>query len=167
VPVPTGSTENAPRNSASLSSLMSPSSRRSTEGGFTLLELLVVMVIIGLLASYVAPRFFSQIGKSEIKAARVQLDAFDKALGTYRLDTGHYPSTEQGLQALVVKPADEAQWGGPYLAKAVPPDPWGHAYVYRQPGNNGHDYDLLTYGKDGRPGGTGEDADISVWDTGR
>lgn len=146
---------------------MASTRERSRSAGFTLLELLVVMVIIGLLASYVAPRFFSQIGKSEIKATRAQLDAFDKALGTYRLDTGHYPSTEQGLQALVSKPADEAQWGGPYLAKAVPMDPWGHPYSYRQPGANGHDYDLLSYGKDGRPGGSGEDADLSVWDTGR
>jgi general secretion pathway protein G len=141
--------------------------RSRAPAGFTLLELLVVMVIIGLLASYVAPRFFSQIGKSEIKAARAQLDAFDKALGTYRLDTGHYPSTAQGLQALAQKPADEQQWGGPYLAKAVPMDPWGHAYVYQEPGSNGHDYELLTYGKDGRPGGSGEGTDISVWDTGR
>jgi len=135
--------------------------------GFTLLELLVVMVIIGLLASYVAPRFFDQIGKSEIKAARAQLDALDKALATYRLDTGHYPSTEQGLKALAERPSDEAKWSGPYLAKALPPDPWGHAYVYRLPGDAGHDYELLSYGKDGQRGGTGENADISVWDTGR
>jgi len=135
--------------------------------GFTLLELLVVMVIIGLLASYVAPRFFSQVGKSEVKAARAQLDAFDKALGTFRLDTGHYPSSDQGLRVLAERPADEPKWSGPYLAKQVPADPWGHAYVYRFPGDNGHDYELLSYGKDGRPGGAGEDAEISVWDTGR
>jgi general secretion pathway protein G len=135
--------------------------------GFTLLELLVVMVIIGLLASYVAPRFFDQVGKSEIKAVRAQLDAFDKALATYRLDTGRYPSTEQGLKALVERPTDEAKWSGPYLAKALPPDPWSHAYVYRQPGDAGHDYELLSYGKDGQRGGTGENVDISVWDTGR
>jgi len=135
--------------------------------GFTLLELLVVMVIIGLLASYVAPRFFDQIGKSEIKATRAQLDAFDKALATYRLDVGHYPTTDQGLKALVERPGDEAKWSGPYLAKALPLDPWGHAYVYRVPGDAGHDFELLSYGKDGQGGGTGESADISVWNTGR
>ena len=135
--------------------------------GFTLLELLVVMVIIGLLASYVAPRFFDQIGKSEVKATRAQLDALDKALATYRLDTGHFPSSEKGLKALVERPADEPKWSGPYLAKALPPDPWGRAYVYRLPGEQGRDYDLLSLGKDGQRGGTGENADISVWDSGR
>ncbi|MEO3715596.1 type II secretion system major pseudopilin GspG [Roseateles flavus] len=135
--------------------------------GFTLLELLVVMVIIGLLASYVAPRFFDQIGKSETKAARAQLDALDKALATYRLDTGHYPSTEQGLRALTERPAEEARWAGPYLSKALPPDPWGHAYLYRLPGEAGHDYELQSLGKDGQPGGTGENTDVSVWDSGR
>jgi general secretion pathway protein G len=137
------------------------------ERGFTLLELLVVMVIIGLLASYVAPRFFDQIGKSEIKATRAQLDAFDKALAAYRLDTGHYPSTEQTLKALVERPATEPKWAGPYLAKALPADPWGNAYVYRAPGESGHDYDLMSFGKDGQRGGTGENADISIWDSGR
>jgi general secretion pathway protein G len=135
--------------------------------GFTLLELLVVMVIIGLLASYVAPRFFDQIGKSEVKAARAQLDAFDKALATYRLDTGHFPSGDQGLKALVERPTSEPKWSGPYLAKALPPDPWGRAYLYRAPGEQGRDYDLLSLGKDGQRGGSGENADISVWDTGR
>ena len=139
----------------------------SREYGFTLLELLVVMLIIGLLASYVAPRFFQQIGKSEVKAARAQLDAFDKALSAYRLDTGHYPSTEQGLLALVTRPTDEPKWGGPYLSKAVPSDPWGHPYLYRQPGDAGHDYELASFGKDGQRGGTDENADISIWDSGR
>lgn len=137
------------------------------EHGFTLLELLVVMVIIGLLASYVAPRFFDQIGKSEVKAARAQLDAFDKALAAYRLDTGRFPSGDQGLKALVERPASEPKWSGPYLAKALPPDPWGRAYVYRVPGEQGRDYDMLSLGKDGQRGGSGENADISVWDTGR
>jgi general secretion pathway protein G len=135
--------------------------------GFTLLELLVVMVIIGLLASYVAPRFFDQIGKSEVKATRAQLDAFDKALGTYRLDTGHYPTTEQGLKSLVERPQTEPKWSGPYLAKALPPDPWGRAYIYRSPGEQGRDYELMSLGKDGQRGGTGDNIDISVWDTGR
>lgn len=130
--------------------------------GFTLLELLVVMVIIGLLAGYVAPRYFAQIGKSEVKATRAQIDALEKALDQYRLDTGHYPTTEQGLAALVTRPADEPKWDGPYIKKAVPPDPWGNAYIYKSPGDHG-DVDLLSYGKDGQPGGSGEAADITNW----
>jgi general secretion pathway protein G len=125
------------------------------------------MVIIGLLASFVAPRYFDQVGKSEIKTARAQLDAFDKALAAYRLDAGRYPTSEQGLKALVERPADEPKWSGPYLAKALPPDPWGHAYAYRSPGDSGRDYEILSYGKDGQRGGGGDNADISVWDTGR
>ncbi len=138
--------------------MRSPSRRR----GFTLLELLVVMVIIGLLAGYVGPKFFGQIGKSEVKAARAQVDALQKSLDQYRLDVGRYPSTEQGLVVLVTKPADEPKWQGPYLAKAVPKDPWGNDYQYRAPGEHG-EYDLLSLGKDGRPGGEGEDADLTSW----
>ena len=132
----------------------------AAERGFTLLELLVVMVIIGLLAGYVGPRYFSQIGKSETKAAQAQIDALGKALDQYRLDTGHYPTTEQGLVALNTAPSNEAQWDGPYLKKAVPPDPWGKPYVYTYPGKKG-DFDLMSYGRDGQAGGSGEDADIT------
>lgn len=141
--------------------------RRSEGLGFTLLELLVVMVIIGLLASYVAPRYFDQLGKSEVKVARAQIVALDKALSAYRLDTGHFPTTEQGLSALVERPASEPKWSGPYLAKAVPLDPWGHQYLYRNPSENGRDFDLASLGRDGQKGGAGEDADLSVWDSGR
>ncbi len=130
--------------------------------GFTLLELLVVMVIIGLLAGYVGPKFFGQIGKSEVKAAKAQIDALQKALDQYRLDVGRYPGTEQGLAALVTRPADEPKWQGPYLSKALPKDPWGHDYQYRAPGEHG-EYDLLSFGKDGRAGGEGEDADLTSW----
>jgi len=130
--------------------------------GFTLLELLVVMVILGLLAGYVAPKYFAQIGKSEVKTARAQIDALEKALDQYRLDTGHYPSNEQGLAALNTKPADETRWDGPYLKKAVPNDPWGKPYMYRLPGEHS-ELDLYSYGKDGQPGGNGEDADIGNW----
>jgi general secretion pathway protein G len=130
--------------------------------GFTLLELLVVMVIIGLLAGFVAPRFFAQIGKSETKAARAQLDALEKALDQYRLDVGRYPSTEQGLAVLVERPAGLVRWSGPYLKKTVPLDPWGHPYIYKSPGDHG-EFDLLSYGKDGQPGGTGEAEDITNW----
>ena len=129
--------------------------------GFTLLELLVVIVIIGLLAGYVAPRYFSQVGRSEVQVARAQIESLEKALDQFRLDTRHYPSAEQGLDALVMKPANEANWSGPYLKKAVPTDPWGRAYVYRTPGSRG-EFDLYSLGKDGKPGGTGEDADIGI-----
>ena len=130
--------------------------------GFTLLELLVVMVIIGLLAGYVGPRFFSQIGKSEVNTARAQIDAFEKALDQYRLDVGRYPSAEQGLPALMAAPAGASRWQGPYLRKAVPADPWGNPYRYRQPGEHG-EYDLFSYGADGQPGGEGTNADITNW----
>jgi general secretion pathway protein G len=136
--------------------------QRHQELGFTLLELLVVMVIIGLLASYVAPRYFSQIGKSEAGVARAQLDAFDKALSQYRLDMGRYPTTEQGLVALVKRPSEESRWNGPYLSKNIPPDPWGRPYIYRSPGEHG-EYDLFSLGRDGQPGGTGDAADITSW----
>ncbi len=131
-------------------------------GGFTLLELLVVMVIIGLLAGYVGPKLFGQIGKSEVKVARAQIEGLAKSLDQYRIDIGRYPSTQQGLAALVAKPGDEPRWAGPYLAKNVPMDPWGNAYRYVSPGEHG-DYDLLSYGHDGRPGGSGEDADLTSW----
>jgi general secretion pathway protein G len=130
-----------------------------SSGGFTLLELLVVIVIIGLLAGYVAPRYFSQVGKSEVQVARAQIDAFEKALDQYRLDTSRYPSTEQGLDALMTKPASEARWQGPYLKRSAPPDPWGRPYVYRAPGAKG-EFELVSFGRDGKPGGTGDDADI-------
>lgn len=128
--------------------------------GFTLLELLVVVAIIGLLVAYVGPRYVSQIGKSETAAARAQIDALAKALDTFRLDTGHYPSSAQGLTALRARPSSEARWNGPYLQKDVPADPWGKPYVYRVPGTKG-DYDLISYGRDGAPGGSGENADIT------
>jgi len=118
--------------------------------GFTLLELLVVIVIIGMLAGYVAPRYFSHVGKSEIQVARAQIDALEKALDTYRLDNRRYPSAEEGLAAI-----------GPYLKKAVPNDPWGRPYVYRTPGQRG-EYEVFSYGRDGKAGGSGEDADIGT-----
>jgi len=132
------------------------------ESGFTLIELLVVMVIIGLLAGYVGPKLFAQIGRSEVKATRAQIDALGKALDQYRIDVSRYPRSDQGLAALVARPADEPRWAGPYLSKAVPRDPWQNDYVYRSPGEHG-DYDLLSLGRDGRVGGDGEDADIVSW----
>ena len=129
---------------------------------FTLLELLVVMVILGLLAAYVAPRYFGQVGKSEMRMARAQVEALAKALDHYRLDMGRYPTTEEGLAALRANPGNNPKWTGPYLQKDVPLDPWGNPYVYRFPGEHG-DFDLISYGKDGRPGGTGEAEDITSW----
>lgn len=130
--------------------------------GFTLLELLVVIVIIGLLAAYVGPKYFSQLGKSEVTVAKAQMESFEKSLDTYRLDVGRYPTTEEGLQALTTAPATAAgKWNGPYLKKGVPLDPWGNAYAYRAPGARG-EYEIASLGKDGQPGGTGENADIAT-----
>jgi general secretion pathway protein G len=130
--------------------------------GFTLLELLVVIVIIGLLASLVAPKYFNQVGKSNTKIAKAQIDALEKALDQYRLDVGTYPSTELGLAALSSRPQNMDRWQGPYLKKAAPPDPWGHPYQYKAPGDHG-DYDLFSWGADGQPGGSGEAADVTSW----
>ncbi len=121
------------------------------------------MMIIGLLVGYVGPMYFKQVGKSEVKIAKAQIEAFSKALDQYRLDNGHMPNTEQGLQSLVTKPTGEAKWDGPYLKKGVPLDPWGKAYEYRSPGTKG-EFDILSLGKDGAPGGTGENADIVSWE---
>ena len=119
--------------------------------GFTLLELLVVIVIIGLLAGYVAPRYFSQVGRSEAQVARAQIDALEKALDQYRLDNRRYPTAEEGLVAVQ-----------PYLKKALPNDPWGRSYVYRVPGQKGGEFELFSYGRDGKAGGTGDDADVGL-----
>ncbi len=132
-----------------------------TERGFTLVELLVVMVIIGLLAALVAPRLFPKLGKGKQAAAKAQIELIGQALDHYRLDTGHYPTTEQGLNALVTNPGVE-KWQGPYLKKGLPLDPWGKPYVYQYPGSHG-EYDLYSYGRDGKPGGDGEDEDILSW----
>jgi len=134
--------------------------RQRRPDGFTLLELLIVVVIIGLLAAYVGPKYFTQLGKSERTIARAQIEALEKALDTYRLDVGRYPTTEEGLVALVTRPGGSSQWNGPYLKKDVPLDPWGHAYQYRSPGAS-TDIELKSFGKDGQPGGAGDNADIT------
>lgn len=144
------------------SCLRNGANRPRTARGFTLLELLVVLVILGLLVGYVAPRFFGQVGKSEVKVAKAQIRALEDALDQYRLDVGRYPTTEQGLVALDSQPTGEARWQGPYLKKPVPNDPWGNPYQYRVPGEHG-ELDLYSLGKDGQPGGSGEAADITNW----
>lgn len=130
--------------------------------GFTLLELLVVMVIIGLLASFVGPKYFSQVGKSEVKTAKAQMVALESALDTYRIDVGHYPTTAQGLLALMQSPANEANWQGPYLKKSLPADPWGNPYIYKYPGEH-NEVDIVSLGSDGRAGGKEIAADIGNW----
>jgi len=135
----------------------------SVSQGFTLIELLVVMVIIGLLAALVAPRFIRQEEKAKVKAARAQVELLGTALDTLRLDTGRYPSTQEGLEALRRKPGGLTGWDGPYLKKEVPMDPWRKPYIYRSPGQNGP-YDLISHGADGSPGGEGDDQDITSWE---
>jgi general secretion pathway protein G len=132
------------------------------KNGFTLVELLIVMVIIGLLAALVAPKMFGKVGKSKQKAAKAQITLLETALDTYRLDVGRYPTTDMGLQALRVKPEGIEKWEGPYLPKEVPLDPWGHPYEYRSPSEHG-DYDIVSLGRDASMGGEGEDTDIVNW----
>src|SRR5207244_5463244 len=135
--------------------------------GFTLIELLVVITVIAILAGLVAPMVFSHVGDAKTSAARAQSELFGLALEAYRLDNDYYPSTAQGLEALRTRPTGEPEarnWRGPYLKKTVPLDPWGRPYLYKSPGDvNPQGYDLLTYGRDGQPGGTNEDADITSW----
>ena len=142
-------------------------SERARRRGFTLIELLVVIVVLGVLASLVAPNIFRHVGTAKEVTARAQIEMLGAALDAYRLDTGRYPSTAQGLAALWQQPTADPRpdnWRGPYLRKPVPLDPWGNAYLYRAPGTaSGTGYDLLSAGADGRAGGTGEDADILSW----
>jgi general secretion pathway protein G len=130
--------------------------------GFTLVELMVVMIIIGLLAALVAPRLFPKVGKGKQAAAKAQIELLGAALDQYALDTGSYPQTSQGLQALVSDPGVDG-WDGPYLKKALPQDPWGEPYKYASPGSHG-DYDIVSLGSDKQEGGEGEKADVVSWE---
>jgi general secretion pathway protein G len=130
--------------------------------GITLIELLVVMVIIAMFATVVGSRVFRNVEKGRQTVAKEQISEFESVLDLYRLDVGKYPSTEEGLQALRVRPAGVPNWDGPYLKKDVPLDPWTHPYVYRCPGQHG-DFDLVSYGADGQEGGDGDNADIKNW----
>ncbi len=135
---------------------------RRNERGFTIMELVVVIIIIGLLAAFVAPKFFGKVSEAKQKAAKAQIELFGTALDSLRLDVGRYPTTEEGLNALREKPSGMEFWKGPYLPKEIPLDPWGKSYVYRSPGEHG-DYDLLSYGLDGTAGGEGENQDVVSW----
>jgi general secretion pathway protein G len=135
---------------------------RRNQRGFTLMELLVVIIIIGVLAALVGPKFFGRVDEAKQKAAKAQIELFGAALDGLRLDVGRYPTTEEGLKALREKPAGMDNWKGPYLPKEIPADPWGSPYVYKSPGANG-DYDLISFGKDKAEGGDGDNRDIVSW----
>jgi general secretion pathway protein G len=139
---------------------MKKSSRR--ERGFTLMELVVVIIIIGVLAALVAPKFFGRVSEAKQKAAKAQIELFGTAFDSLRLDVGRYPTTEEGLKALREKPSGMETWKGPYLPKEIPADPWGNPYVYKSPGAHG-DYDMISYGLDRTEGGEGENQDIVSW----
>lgn len=136
---------------------------RKNNSGFTLLELLIVVVIIGLLAGIVGPKLFKNINKSELTTAKAQVDTFVKALDNFRIDTGRYPTAEEGLSALLNAPNNLQGWNGPYLKKNVPTDPWGSQYQYATPGQHNDDYDVFSFGKDKKLGGENDNTDIGNW----
>ena len=144
---------------------------RPTGAGFTLIEILVVITVIAILAGLVSPMVFRNVGDAKVTAAQAQIETFGLALDTYYLHSDRYPSTTQGLGALVQAPTGEPparNWRGPYLKKGVPLDPWGNAYHYESPGAiNRSSYDLLSYGRDGKQGGEGEDSDLTSWEVAR
>src|SRR5262249_47289575 len=129
--------------------------RRQAQAGVTLIEMLVVVTIIGLFVALVGPGLWNKVGVAKNTAVRSQIENFMTALGSYKLDTGMFPSTEQGVQALRVKPSDVSQWAGPYMPKDIPKDPWGHDYIYKYPGDHGDEPDIISLGADGQPGGEG------------
>ncbi len=136
--------------------------KRIKKRGFTLIELMIVIIIIGLLAGLVGPKLFGKLTQAKQKAAKAQIELFGTALDAFRLDVGRYPTTEEGLKALREKPSGVEEWKGPYLPKDIPLDPWGRPYIYKCPGDHG-EYDLLSYGLDGVEGGEGENQDIVSW----
>jgi general secretion pathway protein G len=137
--------------------------RRRSQAGVTLIEMLVVVTIIALFAALVAPRLLRKTDSARITAARAQINSFMTAIGVYKLDSGMFPATEQGLEALRTRPAGMAQWDGPYLPQEIPVDPWGRPYLYKYPGEHGDEPDVISYAADGQPGGEGINADIVSW----
>ena len=137
--------------------------KRPGQAGVTLIEMLVVVTIIGLFVALVGPALFKRADEAKVTVTRAQIDNFMTALGTYKLDTGTFPTTEQGLQALRVKPQEANQWAGPYLPQEIPMDPWGRPYLYKYPGEHGDEPDITCLGADGQPGGEGLNADILSW----
>ncbi len=137
--------------------------RERRQAGVTLIEMLVVVTIIALFAALVGPTLFKNVDKAKVTQARAQINSLKAALGTYKIDTGAFPTTEQGLQALRVAPGSVPQWAGPYLSMEVPNDPWQHPYIYKFPGEHGDEPDIISLGADGQPGGEGINADIVSW----
>jgi len=136
----------------------------SAERGFTLIELLVVLAILGLLAAFAVPRVIQYLSAAKTDAAAIQIDNLSAALDLYRLEVGRYPSTEEGLEALVERPEGTGNWNGPYIDKREGlTDPWDRPYRYRYPGENGPEFDLYTLGADDSPGGEGENRDVTNW----
>jgi general secretion pathway protein G len=142
---------------------MKTQNRSRSNAGVTLIEMLVVVIIIALFATLVAPNMFKNIDKANAVAARTQINNFEQALMQYKMSTGTFPTTEQGLEALRTRPPNVNQWEGPYLRKELPLDPWKHPYVYRFPGEHGDEPDILCLGADGQPGGEGVNSDIANW----
>jgi general secretion pathway protein G len=132
--------------------------------GFTLIELMIVLVILGLIMGIVGPQAMKYLGKGKTQSTKVQIENLSAALDMYRLEVGNYPTSADGLKALVTQPSNARGWNGPYLKKGdVPKDAWNNDYQYKRPGSNNHPYDLGSFGADGAAGGEGENADLSLW----
>jgi len=148
-----------------MKSCLQPRAATATQQqGFSLIELMIVLVILGLIAGIVGPKAMSYLGKGKSQSAKVQIENISAALDMYRLEVGNYPSTSEGLQALATAPGGARGWNGPYLKKGVPLDPWNNDYQYKRPGSNNQPYDLISLGADGSAGGDKENADISLWE---
>lgn len=137
--------------------------KRKQQRGFTLLELVVVLVILGTLAALVGPRLVGHSSEARITATKTQIELFRQGLETFRMHMGRYPTPQEGMEALQVAPPNSPNWRGPYLTKTIPKDPWGNVYLYRSPGEQARDFDIISLGADGQPGGAGEAADVVSW----